>query len=330
MSVGIKPDADKIVAHLQKIKTEPWLEKRQHWWPDYLFHFTDITNAVEILKSGCILSRNALAKSGRGFCDGANRSVIDHTDTEKKDNVRLYFRPKTPTLHSNEGFRPIGAPDTPHCPVPIFLLFDSREILSRADSEFSDGNIAKKYQVNIGNTYSFFKNIPFDKVYHDRAFPPDQRDEIVFRRHAEVLVPDKLGLEHLKFIRCRSEAEYETLWDLLPSEVLSKWWNRISAINKDSIFHSKWTYVLKGEISNKAIKFYFNPDSLLPSPFSAEVKISEIESGKLYSWNAKGLRLNDELSFNFTQEIPDYQVQLFIDGHIAYSNSCVSEREVPF
>ena len=137
-------------------------------------------------------------------------------------------------------------------------------------------------------------------------------------------------MEHLRFIRCRSEAEYETLRDLLPGKVLAKWGKRISAVNKDAIFFSKWTHVLKAEISNKSIKIYFNPDSRAPSPFSVETRICEIESGKIYSWNAKGLQLNEVLSFNFTQEIKDYQVQLYIDGHIAYSNSCISETEMPF
>ncbi|MBU2573700.1 MAG: DUF4433 domain-containing protein [Elusimicrobia bacterium] len=330
MTPSIKPDADKIVAHIQSLKKQPWLEKRQQWWPDYLFHFTDITNAVNILKSEAILSRNALERAGRDFCDGASQSVIDRTDLEKKDNVRLYFRPRTPTLHANEGFRPVGAPDKPHCPVPIFFLFDSRAILERAETEFSDGNIAKKHQVKIGETYSFFKQIPFEKVYHDRFFSAEERDDIVFHRHAEVLVPEKLGLEYLKFIRRRSEAEYETLRDLLPEKVLAKWGNRISAVNKDAIFFSKWTHVLKAEISKKAIKVYFNPDSQTPSPFSVEIQICELESGKTYSWNAKGLRLNEDLSFNFTQELDDYQVQLYIDEHIAYSNSCISETEEPF
>jgi len=59
------------------------------------------------------------------------------------------------------------------------------------------------------------------------------------------------------------------------------------------------------------------------------LKICEIKTGNTYSWTGKDLRLNEDLSFNFTHGIKDYQVQLYIDGHIAYSN-CFSEAEMPF
>jgi len=36
---GQKTDADKIIAHIQHIRTQPWLSEPQRWWPEFLFHF---------------------------------------------------------------------------------------------------------------------------------------------------------------------------------------------------------------------------------------------------------------------------------------------------
>ena len=49
MTDTLKPDADKIVAHIEELKKQRWLAKSQSWWPDHLFHFTDLLNAVNIL-----------------------------------------------------------------------------------------------------------------------------------------------------------------------------------------------------------------------------------------------------------------------------------------
>ena len=46
-----------IRRHLEDVKKASWLDQARLWWPDYLFHCTDIRNVVNILKSGELLSR---------------------------------------------------------------------------------------------------------------------------------------------------------------------------------------------------------------------------------------------------------------------------------
>lgn len=192
------------------------------WWPRFVYHFTDVRNAVRILSAGELLSRAEAQRRGVMTVDNASPQVIGHTQPEHLEFVRLYFRPRTPTQYNNEGIRPTdqrklgGA----HCPVPIYFCFDAFSVLTLDEAMFSDGNIGSA-RVNIRDDRDFFKAIPFQLVFHNSAFYPEDRDEIVFRRNAEALIPNRLSLKpHLKFIVCRSSAEQRTLLHLLPDRTM--------------------------------------------------------------------------------------------------------------
>ena len=160
-----KPDAPKISQFLTNLKKEDWLGTARSWWPDYLFHYTDILNAAKILMTGALLSRNEASKLRLMRIDNASQDIIADTDDELKNYVRLYFRPRTPTQYNNEGFRPVTARSRQsHCPVPIYFLFYSEPILSRADSQFTYGNL--KSARETFNSASDFEKIPFQSVYH--------------------------------------------------------------------------------------------------------------------------------------------------------------------
>ena len=182
------------------------------WWPKFVFHYTALENAVSILKSGMLYSRREAERKGLLVTDVASASVLSNTSRDHRRHVRLYFRPKTPTQFSNEGIRPAqsiryGA----HCPVPVFFLFDSGDLLTRKSTQFSDGSLAGYNPGRIGDTGKFFESLPFQQIYHNTWFKEEEKQEIVARRHAEVIVPDELDLDSLRFIWCRSEAEKETL-----------------------------------------------------------------------------------------------------------------------
>lgn len=78
------------------IKTGMNPVKRQYW-PKFAFHFTDITNAVDILKRGLLVSRDYANRQHIMINDNASSDVIAQTKPEIKKFVRLYFRPRTPT-----------------------------------------------------------------------------------------------------------------------------------------------------------------------------------------------------------------------------------------
>lgn len=146
MSGGSKPDAHDIRGFWAGLQQAKWLGSRQ-WWPRFLFHFTDVQNAANILQDGCLLSRSTAVSLGHMVTDNASPDIIGQTDPAWAGYVRLYFRPRTPTQYRNEGFRPEGQRELgAHCPVPVFFLFDAESVLCRADSLFTPGSGAAHAQ----------------------------------------------------------------------------------------------------------------------------------------------------------------------------------------
>jgi len=211
-----KPDAEAIRIFLKELENKDWVRRSERrWWPRLLFHYTDVTNAVKILRDGFLYSREQLENAEGLTVSSGSSAVLAGTDTTIKDCVRLYFRPKTPTQFHAEGVRSKSVlvrsmyPDA-HCPVPIFFLFDSGSILTRADSFFSDGSLASP-RAQIFQSAKALVNLPWTRIYHNSWFDVNKGRDIVFRRGAEVIVPNRLDLGSLRYIYCRSEAERETL-----------------------------------------------------------------------------------------------------------------------
>jgi ssDNA thymidine ADP-ribosyltransferase, DarT len=203
VSVPRKKDSDEIKKHIANLKRQPWLGPARSWWPDFLFRFDDIESAAKVLNVGALLSRSRATADGVMGMDCASSEVLARTADNWKQYVRLYFRPRTPMQYDIEGIRPkdqlvLNA----HCPVPVVMLFNSVEILTRADTRFSDGNLAA--HASVGNDARFLETIPFKEVYHNAWFEPHEKASIIFHRHAEVIVPHKLDLLPLKYIVCRT------------------------------------------------------------------------------------------------------------------------------
>ena len=274
MTLRQKPDARRIARFLADLKKAEWLGTARRWWPDYVFHCTDIENAVSILKNGALFSRVGAQKLGLMRSDNASQEILGGTDVEWKDYVRLYFRPRTPTQANNEGFRPQahqwhGA----HCPMPICFLFDSRSVLSRIDSQFADGNLASRH-AKVYSSSSDLAQLPFQRIYHDKAEWNNR--QIVFNQNAEVIIPKQMGLEALRYIVCRSQAEYETLLNLLPENVAKRWKNRTGVGNRMNLFFKRWTHVESADLNSSNVHFHFRRTSPNSGPFHAKASFGDI------------------------------------------------------
>ncbi|NOK63725.1 MAG: DUF4433 domain-containing protein [Chloroflexi bacterium AL-W] len=93
------------------------------WWPKYIYHFTDVNNAVQIITTGYLYSHAECEKQGIMVVDNASPEIINQTRLDYLNYVRLYFRPRTPTQYRNEGIRPFSKRELDaHCPIPNFLL----------------------------------------------------------------------------------------------------------------------------------------------------------------------------------------------------------------
>jgi len=322
----VKPWAGEIRRHI-----DAWSARLGPlgWWPRYVYHFTDVHNAASIVQSGCLYSRAEAERRGLMKVDNASPEVIDQTQPQHFRYARLYFRPRTPTQYRNEGIRPIdqrklgGA----HCPIPVYFCFDALAVLARDDAEFSNGNMGS-IRACHSSERDFFLSIPFHLVFHSRGFTPDERDEIVFHRNAEVLVPNSLPLDpSLKFIACRSVPERQTLLHLLPTSLRQQWAPRIRLGERD-LFERRWTFVEEVVVVDDQVIFQFNPNTRTPGPFQVAFSYREAGGGSERIWKGEQAVLNDRLRI----QVPDAvwgAVELRLDDALAFAGQITFE-EIPF
>ena len=313
-----KQDRQRIVAKLDDLLRRYKRDARS-WWPNFVFHYGALENAISILESGTLYSRVEAISRGLLSTDSASVSVLASTSDAHKSYARLYLRPKTPTQYSNEGIRPRDAlVHDAHCPVPVFLLFDSRDVLTRASTGFSRGSLAGFSPGRVGIKASFFEKLPFNEIYHNSWLEEDEKREIIASRHAEVIVPGQLDLEPLRFIWCRSEAEKETLLSLFSEMQRNQWANKVFHGKKYDLFFSRWSYVDRVALGETSARFSFNRNTHTPGPFDLEVSVEDHHTGKTLRLRKEDFRAVRVVSVNFRSPIPKYTIELRLNGCLAY------------
>lgn len=331
-----KVEYQQIHEYIDKLRYSQWLGSSQRWWPKFVFHFTNINNALKILETECLYPRSKAITQGLMVNDNASCDVIGNTDPKWFDYVRLYFRPRTPTQWHNEGFIPVEQRhQQAHCPMPIYFLFDSKSILSRDDVLFSNASLARRDdKVKVYSNVEEFMELPFEYIYHDSSFCGTQRDLIIGARQAEILVPEILDLIDLKHIWCRSEAEYNTLLHLLSPRIRSKWKNKIGAGKKGNLFYRRWIFVERAELNTEQITLYFNIPQETCVAFPIKVQLHERKTGIMYYWQDLSYQPPDnyklELSLRNLKHPDEYVIELFMGEQLMYADKFTDGDSVPF
>jgi len=113
----------------------------------FIYHFTHLFNAVEIIKNRKILSRH---KAEGKFANAAGNLVARRSTAH--DYARFYYRPQTLTQFyneclgkdsSDEYFQRAFQLGLPKCPIPVFFKFDLKEVLTKMPERcyYSTGNM---------------------------------------------------------------------------------------------------------------------------------------------------------------------------------------------
>lgn len=119
----------------------------------YIYHFTHLFNAIDIIKSRKIKSRNR----AEGQFSNAAGNLVDRRN-EAHNYARFYYRPQTPTQFYNECLGWDSCLQTsygksyysqainlglPKCPMPVFFKFDLTEVVSKFPDicYYSTGNM---------------------------------------------------------------------------------------------------------------------------------------------------------------------------------------------
>ncbi len=289
-------------------------DKYLNKWTNFLFHYSDILNIESILKSGKLLSRTQSENNNLLKKDCAGKEVLDHTLNYVKDHVRLYFRPKTPPLFHKEGFCPYdnkGNSYNAHCPVPVYLVFNAKKILSISNVLFSSGNLSSNDSIIYSNKTDL-QHLEFDKIYHDTYLPQSHKSDIINKRCAEVIIPNHLDLnDSLEYIVCRSLAERETLVNILDSSLSKKY-------SKNIFYHPQYfscakqerQFVNKVNLQADTITIDYNKLLLKPFEYEYTFKTSNgepkvVKNVPIEKWNLQNFKGN-------------YTLSIKIDNHIAY------------
>lgn len=253
--------ADVVRAHIeyweQRLARKGNRPYRQHW-PARLFRHEPIENAVKILRSDVLLSREQAAE--RIVRDIAPAEIIA-ARVVAHQLVRLYFRPKSPTQYRVEGVKkPDEVYQERHAPMLVIMIFQAEDILTQPSVQFSDGNM-QSHNTVTRSTNDAFRELPFDQIYHDGVYDSHsvQGDEIKRRRCAEVLISSPLQLNgHLQAVLCRSPAERSTLLHLL-GDSAGQWRDRIRVFAEPGLFENRWAYVNTVDGGPNGIEFTLHP-----------------------------------------------------------------------
>lgn len=310
---------------LSEIGAAPWMGPNQ-WWTKYLFHFTDVKNAAQILSGGEILSRNEAIARGAMLNDNASPEVIAQTAERWKDYVRFYFRPKTPTQYRNEGFLPRdNRPLHAHCPIPVFFLFDAVSLLSLPNSEFSERTLASPYTVTYTDPDDF-RRLRFDYIYHEGSYDKSGPN-IANYRQSEVVIPTHCPLDHVKRIVCRSAAEKQTLLELLDTSIFFEWVDKITVDNR--LYNVKRAYVEKVNLTHDTISFTFH--TAQNAIFDVTLEIFDPDGNSYGRLAKEQYRLGPTWTVNLTrlQDLGSYSAELRLDDDLAFRGQYLNE-EMPF
>jgi hypothetical protein len=321
-----KPDDSEIGHVFDALPAELRLDSRRAWWPKYFFRFDDIETVANILTMGMLYSRAECTVRGIEHRDAANQDVIRNS-SEAHRYVRLYFRPLTPTQFHMEGIKASEqiSPTLEHCPVPVFLLFDSKKLAGTVGVQFTNGGAANTSRVEYGSTAEFLRTIPFESVYHTGGISGDQseRREIVFRRHAEILIERELPLDALVRIVCRSGPERDTLLYLLGSKRAEFEPFVILATAGIAMFNRNGMYVESIRLVGTILYVGTPPRSLR---YHVDVLIEPVAGGRARRATLDNASLRD-LRLDLKDRVASALVTIRINGCLAYKG-VVSQEQV--
>ncbi len=322
---------------LHKLAAQDWVRRTERrWWPNFVFHYTDIRNAVQILQDGKLYSRLQAERLGKLVISSGSPDILSGTSLAIQDCVRFYFRPKTPTqfhaegVHSTQSLGKSRFPNA-HCPTPVFFLFDAPTIFSRPNVRFSDRGLGGK-GYRLGATVAELKTLPWKKIYHqgriDRS-DPERAHEIVACRNAEVIIPQELDLQALRFIYCRSEAEKDTLLHLLSPKLRQQFQSKVLASNRSELFFRRRTFVESATLLNDRVHLRFSPDTECPGPFHLQIKITSHQTFLQSDKQHFILGPSYEYVITFPRSFLHYTIQMTLDDHLVYANT-FGDISLPF
>ncbi len=285
-------------------------------WKGYIYHYAHIDNAVKIIKSGRIQSRN----SGAQLSDAAGNVVNRRDDAHKF--ARFYFRPQTPTQFYNQhlgkdrtSYYMTKRPDPfgnwnnvkvyyyekarnlgfPKCPVPVFFRFSLREVLAKKYDAcyMSNGNMQTN-RAKYGKFNEMVNLLNYDKLY--MTFDPKDWEDYLNYSQQEFLIKNELAFEDLESLEiiCASEEDKNLLIRLLDDDI--SYVSKIKVDNGLNIYHQDNPKVFVEETEDKIIaKTSYEGDGIIKISSDAPMQSSSILGGDILKSSSKEIVFKNEI-----------------------------------
>lgn len=285
---------------------------RQAWF-GHLFRHEPIENAISVLRSGLLASRNSALAQGLIINDIAPEDIIGNR-VDAHDYARLYFRPRNPTQYHIEGIRkPSEYYQGKHGGFIVMFVFDAASVLGLPGARFSCGNMQSPWS-QIMETTNDFEALDFASIYHDSAYPGD---EVRRKRCAEVLVPEQLPLlPHLRHIVVRTDANVATVkhaisdvGSLVPLDIVRR-------TMSSGVFFQRHAALDFVDASPGRINFKLTYTES-PDPLQVQILVSSRAGAELQRLETQ-LEKNKKYYWEHGVRPGDYILDVWIEGSLAH------------
>lgn len=285
-----------------------WTQKLERYqsrkgWANSLFHACQIEVIPSIFHQGVVLPR---ASVGELICDVANQGAL-WNNPRAHNYVRLYFRPKNKFHLKTEGIKSDADPyrQTPHMSVPVMLVFDFQSVITSQATSFVSGNFAAT-GAEPSDGDEAFDLLDFSKIYHDS---PHNDPLIHEARMSEVVVDERLSLEHLKAVFCRTIYEARTLRHLIGER---EGYPRIIVEQGRNLFFHRAIYLDEVYRRDGVLSFKFHPPSTgIKEKYDVVVRCEAMEFR--YQLSAGSWRIPALVNYD-----PEAVWEILIEGCLAY------------
>lgn len=304
----------KFDAHKAKYKAK--YQNYRKSWPHFLYRHEPIENAIKILRTGSLFSRNYALQHNLIGTDIAPDAVINSTDAAYK-YARLYFRPKNPTQYHIEGIRKADSYyQGKHAGLTVMFLFEAASVLTRDSTRFSCGNMQSPLS-EIYDGDDGFDKLNFDHIYHD-SFHNDK--EITRQRCAEVLPQSGLKLKDtLGYIVVRTDADLATLKHSLASMGLNCYLPIAKKTTGSALFFNRHTAVEHIDTSPDVVNFKLaGTDS--DGKISTTIQILEVASRNSVFDLTSELDSNTRYSVKHKLAPGNYLINFTLEGVFAHES----------
>jgi hypothetical protein len=290
------------------------LKKQHSNWAGYAYHFTHLTNALEIIKNRQIASRN-LALKGAKFSDAAGSVVNRRHDAH--DYARFYFRPQTPTQFYNECLGKDYLSDKydqalnlglPKCPIPVFFKFSIDEIFKNQFNKcfISNGNLQTNW-ARIGTVSEMYNLFDFKDVYSTIQSTSDgDWRTYINKSQQEFLVRDQFDFSdiHNYEILVRNRSDLFQLKHLLKDypDVIQK--IRIADYSDDIYLNNNKEIEYNLEGNTLAVSTNYIGNGSRSGYFEMEIEKGtyKINSGQILSKTGNTIRFYPGINIEFESE----------------------------